>query len=229
MIRAFSLAIAQLGDPKIRKIITISLIVTIIVYSLLVAGTSWLMFGTQLLQGLPLWESILDWSALILVPVVALFLFPAVMTGIMGVFLEDVVKAVEARHYPGLPTAREIPFAESLFASVRLVVLALCLNLLILPLLFFPLVGQVAFFALNGYLISREYFEVVALRRQSAGVVKNLRRAYLGPVWLTGAITTLLLVIPVVNILAPIIGVAAMTHRAHALPQNPLLQPVDLT
>lgn len=223
MIRAFSLALAQLGDPKIRRIIGISLVATIVVYGLLCAGVAWLMMGTDLLTGLPFWESVLDWGTIVLVPVVALLLFPAVVSGILGVFLEDVVAAVEARHYPTLPPARAIPLAESIFGSVRLVVLALVLNLLILPLLLFPLVGQAAFFALNGYLISREYFETVALRRLSATATKTVRRAYLGPVWLMGVVTALILVIPVVNILAPIIGVAAMTHRAHALPRQPLL------
>ncbi|SIS52359.1 EI24 domain-containing protein [Insolitispirillum peregrinum] len=223
MIRAFALAVGQLGDPKIRRIIMISLLATIIVYAVLCGGAAWLMFGTTLLNGLPLWESILDWGAIVLVPVVAWLLFPAVITGILGVFLEDVVKAVEARHYPDLPPGRDIPLAESLIGSVRLVLASVALNLLMLPLLLFPLVGQAAFVALNGYLISREYFELVGLRRQPTASVRTIRRAHLGSIWTMGILTALILLIPVVNILAPVLGVAAMTHRAHRLPQRPLL------
>ena len=37
---------------------------------------------------------------------IATLLFPGILSAVMGLWLEDVAAAVEARHYPGLPAAR---------------------------------------------------------------------------------------------------------------------------
>lgn len=226
MFHAFSLAFGQLSDPRIRRVVWISVAVTIVVYLLLCGGLAWLMFDTQLISSLPLWDTILDWASVIVVPIAALFLFPMVVTGVMGAFLEQVVDAVEDRYMPGLTGARPQPMVEVLISSLRLIGLSLVLNLILLPLyLLFPVVGQVAFFLVNGYLVAREYFEMVALRRLPPDRVKVLRGAYRGRLLLTGAVITLMLTIPILNLLAPVIGVAAMTHVAHGLPDHPLSIP----
>src|SRR3546814_9669089 len=48
-----------------------------------------------------------------------LLLFPAVVTVVVGLFLDRVVEAVEARHYPGQPPARPQPVAEVVWSTVR--------------------------------------------------------------------------------------------------------------
>lgn len=217
MFKAFGHAINQLGDPKIRKVLLISLAATVVVYGALIAGVAFLLFSTSVLTGLPFWESIIDWAGLILVPLVSLFLFPAVISLIIGFFLEDVADAVEAKHYPELPANRDQPLIEVIWITVQFALLAVLLNLLVLPLFLFPIIGQVAFFTVNGYLIGREYFAIVALRRLQPKQVTALRKAHLGTLWLTGAAITFLLTIPFVNVLAPVIGVAAMVHIAHDL------------
>ena len=47
-----------------------------------------------------------------------------------------VARAVEARHYPELPAPRPQPVAEAAWAAVRLALVALLLNVLVLPLYF---------------------------------------------------------------------------------------------
>jgi uncharacterized protein involved in cysteine biosynthesis len=75
---------------------------------------------------------------------------------------------------------------------------------------------------INGYLIGREYLEMVALRQLTPPETTRLRAAYQGKFVMAGVLTTVLLTIPFVNLIAPIIGVAAMTHIVHALPNQPL-------
>jgi uncharacterized protein involved in cysteine biosynthesis len=64
----------------------------------------------------------------------------------------------------------------------------------------------------NGYLLSCEYFELVALRRLEAGDVRSLRKAYGGPLFMAGVLIAFLLTVPLVNLVAPVIGTAAMVH-----------------
>jgi uncharacterized protein involved in cysteine biosynthesis len=219
----FSKALKQLPDPKFRRVIWISVVMTISVYAVLCAVLAGVMLGTTFFDSIPFWETIIDWAAIIVIPVTALLFFPVVISSFMGMFLESVVDAVEEKHYPGLPIPRPQSIVSVLVSSLRLLLLALLLNLLLLPFyLLFPLVGQVGFYLVNGYLIGWEYFELVALRRLTPREVKQLRSRHSGPLLLTGAATTVLLTIPIINLIAPVIGAAAMAHLAHKLPNQAL-------
>ena len=81
------------------------------------------------------------------------------------------------------------------------------LAFLIIPPLF-PFV----FYSVNGYLLSREYFEMVALRRIGAAEARALRRAHRGRLFLSGVLITFMLTVPVVNMLTPIVATAVMVH-----------------
>ena len=74
--------------------------------------------------------------------------------------------------------------------------------------IFFPFV----FLGVNGYLISREYFELVALRRVGREDAKRIRLAHRNRLFLAGVGIAVLLAIPVVNLLAPVIATAVMVH-----------------
>jgi uncharacterized protein involved in cysteine biosynthesis len=217
VLTAFARAFGQLGDPRVRRVLWISLAATIVVYGLLIAGMSWLMFGTNVLTGLPGWETALDIGGLLLAVVVALFLFPAVITAVLGFFLEEVADAVEARWYPGLPAPRSIGLGEALWTAGRFAVVAVGLNILVLPLFLVPVLGQVAFYVVNGYLVGREYFELVMLRRLDGEAVEALRKTNMVRLWMVGAATAFLLTIPFVNIVAPVVGTAAMVHVARRM------------
>jgi len=217
MFTAFSRALGQLGDPRVRRVLWISLAAPILVYGLLIGGLSWLMFDTQILTNLPGWETVIYWTAVVIVPLVALLLFPAVITAVLGFFLEEVAAAVEDKWYPDLGPPRDVGALEATWAAGRFAVVAIGLNLLVLPLFLFPVLGQVAFYAVNGYLIGREYFELVMLRRLDGAAVAELRKRHTVRLWLTGALTAFLLTIPFVNIVAPVLGTAAMVHVARRL------------
>jgi CysZ protein len=86
------------------------------------------------------------------------------------------------------------------------------LNLLVLPLYLVPVVNVVAFYGINGYLLSREYFDLVALRRLDARAAQRLRQAQRGRLFVAGLLIAGLLTIPLVNLLAPLIAAAFMVH-----------------
>ena len=105
---------------------------------------------------------------------------------------------------------------EAVFGNVIFITVTLILNLLVLPLylvlIWIPPLNLVLFYLLNGYLLGREYFEMVAVRRLELPAAKRLRRDSRGRVIMAGAVITFLLTIPLVNLITPIIAMAFMLH-----------------
>ena len=210
-------ALAQLGDPAIKRVLWRGALGALAVYLVLAFGTwlllqrttffesSWLDRAVHLLGGL----------AVFILP---LFLFPATAGIIIGLFLEDVARAVEARHYPGLPPPQGAGGWQAAIAGLRFTAFALALNLVALVLIYWiPLINLIAFFALNGYLLGREYFEAVGLRRVQRPDAVALRRAHRIRLWIDGAIITAFMAVPFVNLVAPVIATAMMVHEFEAL------------
>ena len=80
-----------------------------------------------------------------------------------------------------------------------------------------PLFALPIFFALNGYLLGREYFQIAVTRRIGRANAKTLRKTHSGKIWLAGCLMALPLSIPLVNVVIPILGAATFTHLFHRL------------
>jgi uncharacterized protein involved in cysteine biosynthesis len=146
-------------------------------------------------------------SAVLMLPVAAAFI---------GVFLDAIVEAVERRNYPLLPPATPVPLATQLRAAAALFAAMVALNLLgLLVWVALPPLAPFVFVALNGWLIGREYFETVALRRMDAADARALRRRWRWSALGLGALVAAALALPLANLFAPLLGVAAMTHLVH--------------
>lgn len=211
MFNAFSKGISQLNDRRTRKVLWLCIGAAMAVFAVLWVAigflltstvffsTGWLETAVDLLGGLA--TLILTW-----------FLFPGIMSALIGLFLEDIAGAVEARHYPSLPKAKGLPATAVMLTTLRFLGKVIILNILLLIFLLFPPVFPFVFYAVNGYLLSREYFELVALRRIGPEEMKALRRAHRGRLFMAGVMITVLLTVPLVNLLAPIVATAAMVH-----------------
>ena len=88
---------------------------------------------------------------------------------------------------------------------------------LYLLLFFLPPLYALIFYGVNGYLLGREYFEQVALRRLDPAAARMLRRAHQGQVLLAGVVIAFLLTVPLVNLIAPIVATAFMLHLVTGL------------
>lgn len=142
----------------------------------------------------------------------AWMLFPAMTMLILGFFLERVIAAVERRHYPGLPPPRRIGIDEGIASGLRLLLLAVLINLAALPLYLIPAINLFIYYGVNGYLVGREYFELVALRRLDGAAARAIGRRHRGRVILAGAVVVFLLSLPLVNLVAPVVAAAFMLH-----------------
>lgn len=145
----------------------------------------------------------------LMIPVAALF---------VGFFLEEVAEAVEARHYPSLPPGGSPGFVENLGNALRFAGIVVLANLFGLVLYFVsgPL-APLVFYAVNGYLLGREYFELVAARHIGLKAAVAFRRRHWARAWLAGALMAAPLTIPVVNLFVPVLGVAMVTHQFQRL------------
>ena len=212
MVVALLRAVAALPTPPLRRAVGLGLAVAVAIFAGLWLGVAALLYNTVALAWRPL-----DWAVDLLggLAVLALtwLLFPAVVTLGMGFFLERVAAGVEALDYPGQGPPLRPPLSQQLRALLRLTLLTLLLNLLALPLyVALPGINLFLFLALNGYLLGREYFEVVALRRLDMPNARALRHRFGGRVFLGGVVIAGLFVLPLVNLVAPVIATAFMVH-----------------
>ena len=233
MLAQLAKAFEQLGDPRIRSLVLIAILAALaVLVALSFLASHLLMWGGDVLNdwlfsgdGQSWLRGVLDWlvdAASVAAVIFASFLlFPAAMGLVLSLSLERVAEAVEARHYPALPPAREQPLGEAVRGALVFAAVAIGVNLLALPfyllLLFLPPFNLLLFYMVNGYLLGREYFELVAVRRLDAAAAKRLRRASRARVFLAGVVVTLLLTIPIVNIVTPVVATAFMVHVFHRL------------
>lgn len=226
MFSAFSKAFAQLPDRTFRSVITWGIVGALLIFMILLTSVSGFLMETVLVN--IIWvDTLIDFLGPIATIVIVWLLFPAVATLIIGFLLDDIVQAVEDKHYPDLPAANKIPLNETIIEAVKFVLVMVVLNILALPLYLIPGSYLIIFYLLNGYLISREYFELVAQRRVGTRKAKALRKAYQGKLLIAGAGTAFLLTIPLVNLIAPVVGTAVMVHLFHSMRQEPKFLAVE--
>jgi len=217
MIGSFARAIANLFAPALRRVVALSFALAVASFALL-----WLALAIALAHSPHFGWRVLDWlvDSLGVLAALALswLLFPAVVTMVMGFFLDRVAGAVERLDYPGRGAARSAPVSETLMTTLRLMGLTVILNLLALPLyVLMPGLNFFVFLGLNGYLFGREYFEVVALRRLELRAARALRTRFAGRVFLGGVAIAGVFAVPLVNLVAPVIATAFMVHLFEGL------------
>lgn len=224
MVAAFFKAFAQLGDPRLRRVLVLGVAGAALAYGLLVAVAWWVLAETTWF-GARWAETTSHVLAGALALVLPLPFFPALATTVMSLRLETVADAVEERHYPGLNWPRPQPWGEVLATTLRFLAATVVVNLLALPvygLLLFTGFSAVLVTVVNGYLLGREYFELVALRRLDAAAVRLAFRNRLGRMWLAGAAISVLFSIPLLNLAAPVLATAMMVHLYHGMVPPPL-------
>ena len=143
---------------------------------------------------------------------------------IISLFLDEVARAVEARHYPHLPEVQGTRLHKQILTTVSFFGVLVLANLgaLILS-VFLPVLAPFIFWATNGYLLGREYFQMTSIRRISQNEAKLLFQRNRGAIWFTGIIIAIPLSIPVVGLIIPVLGAATFTHqfeRLQALPSD---------
>lgn len=218
MFRALLLSLAQLGDPAIRRVLAKSLGVTLAIFAAVGAAIWW---GLDVALAGWRYHGALAGAAASVATLLALWLlFRAVAVLVVGVFADDVVAAVERRHYPAaLASAREVPLHRAMRMGLASAARFLLVNLALTPVYLALLVTGVgtaaAFFLANAWLLGRDLSDMVASRHLPPAAMRDWRKANVARRFLLGLAGTGLFVVPVLNLLAPVLGAAMATHLFH--------------
>lgn len=221
----FLKALGQIGDSRILRVMALGVILALgllyAIYAALLWGVDLFLPGSITIpfvgpvDGL---STLFGWGSLLLVLVLSVFTMVPVAAAFTAFFLEEVADAVEDRHYPDLPPAQGIGFWASLGDTMGL--LGVLLVVSVISLVLWPFAGPlmpVLGWGINGYLLGREYFTLVAARRLGRDGARALRQRHKGQIWLAGALMAAPLSFPLVNLLVPVLGVATLTHLFHRL------------
>lgn len=227
MLRALSKGISQLHDPGTRKFVWISIFAALVTFFVLWSSIGYLLAETAVFDTGWL-ESIVDFLGGFATVLLTWFLFPGVVTAVIGLFLDKIVDAVEALHYPHLAPTDGQPLVENIVGILKFFATLVLVNIFVLFFLFIPPLFPFVFYAANGYLLSREYFELVALRRMSHQEARALRKSVSTRLLFFGAGMAFMLTVPIINLLVPLVAAATMvhlfegwrTHSSHALEKN---------
>lgn len=222
---SFFKALGQIGDTRFRRVMLLGALLALALLAAVYAGFLALIEafipGTVEIPFVgPIGgiDTLLGWGSLLLMLGLSVFLMVPVASAFSGLFLEDIADAVEDRHYPGLAPVPPLRFADTFVDSLNFLGLLIAVNLLALLLYAFagPLI-PVVFWALNGWLLGREYFTLVAMRRIGRPGAKALRAQHRGKIWLAGTLMAAPLSVPLINLVIPVLGVATFTHIFHRL------------
>ena len=227
----FLKSIAQFDDPKFRRVLWRGLGLTIV---LLIAACLLVNFGiNQLLSsawaanliGDQSWlGALINIGGVLFTIALSIWLMVPVTSAIIALFLDEVAQAVEARHYPHLPKQTATKLQDQILVGIRFFGILLLANIgaLILSMIL-PLLAPFVFWATNGYLMGREYFQMAAMRRMPRAQAQELYQRHQGSIWTAGILMAIPMSIPLVGLFIPILGAATFTHqfeRLRALPSG---------
>jgi len=204
-------ALREIFSPAFRRVFWQSFVLTLFVLALFGATAQWGLShlpatGTEWL------DVIIEWLLRFFAIIVLIPLVHPVTSLVAGLFLERAADQVEASSYPQDAPGRDQPFFQSIGVALRFTFLVIIFNLLALPFYLVPLLNIALFWSLNGYLLGREYFELVALRHLDPKQARTLRRGHRFRIFLAGLFIAMFATVPVLNLLTPLFSTALMVH-----------------
>jgi CysZ protein len=215
MLRAITLGFSSLSDSRVMRVLAKVMALTLAAFVVL---------GVLLWYGI---DAVLAYYGLVnddglsaLISVFVLFfagwlLFRSVAMAMTWVFADDIIDAVEDRHYPFASIQGQRPtLARAARMGLRSVGRAVGYNLLMTPIyliLLFTAIGTpLAFLLVNAYLLGRDLEDMLVVRH-------GPERAALGAIrrFVLGLASVAAMLIPIVQFIIPVVATAAAVHMAH--------------
>ena len=215
-VHAFLLALRDVPNPRVLRILLQSLALTLLL--LIVAGAA-IYFATR--WALDHWQWLgaaeRDMAGLLVVLAIiagSWLLFRAVAIVVVGLFADDIVADVEGRHYPAAAQrAVDVSWRQNIRLALASLVRLVGGNLLALPVYILLLVTGIGtpIFALfvNALLLGRDLEAMVLARHPDRPRFDRPTR------WSLGLLSAASFVVPVANLLAPILSAAMAVHLLH--------------
>jgi len=215
MISPLARAFDQLGDRVFLGVLLRSLLISALLLLLTAAVAL-----TAVHWALRDFSWMLGWAggvvALVAAAIAAMLLFVPVAGGIAMLLADRVADAVERQHYPNLPPTRPAALTAQIWDALALGLRLLLLQAFALALtLALPGVGLLLGWLVSAWGMGRGLFMTVALRRMPRAAAKAAYRQRRWSVIGQGGAFVLAGMVPLLNLLAPLLGVAAMVHVLH--------------
>lgn len=210
MIKAAFTALADVLSPDFRSVLFKAVGLALALLVAVVAGTVLLL---DMLKLAP-WgwgNNIIEVAAGLGMAVLAFFMIPPVTAIFAGLYLDHIAGLVERKHYPADPPGHELPVTKAIMLGVQFGLLVLVVNLAILPMLLFG-IGALVLLLVNAYLLSREYFEMAAMRHMPVEEARELRRQNAPHILAAGFIPAALALVPFVNLTVPLFSTSYFVH-----------------
>jgi uncharacterized protein involved in cysteine biosynthesis len=211
-----------LFDRAVLRVLLKVVLLSLALFALLGVGA---FFGLSALFAFWGWDREGGLAAAAAAALIAVFsgvlLFRVVAVFIMSIFADEIVDAVERRHYPlAAEKARPPGYALGLRMGLASVGRALLYNLLAAPvyavLLFTGIGVAIAFLFVNALLLGRDLSDMVAARHvDGMSALSTFTGMGRGQRFLLGLMASAAFLVPLVNLLAPVIGAAMATHLTH--------------
>jgi CysZ protein len=214
MMHAFAAILGGLKDVIFGRLTLFAILNLVIALAIaIMVATLLIRYAVPLIPDGAGWLSYLstagELAASLFVVVLVIALSPAISMAVGGILFDIAAERVEKAI--GAPEGRSLPIYEGIWNGARIALPALALNLIAIPLYFVPVLNAVTFYALNAFLMWREYAAVTATRRMSYAEAVTLRKRHGGAIFLVG------LACSFIPFFAPLVGASAMTRLMHRL------------
>jgi CysZ protein len=203
-------ALGDLFSSEFRSVLLKALGLTLALFVAILVGVEVLLLAlTQFSWAWADW--VLGIGTGLALAVAFFFLMSPVTAAFAGLYLDDIAGRVERRHYsadrPGIP----LPPLKAILTAVQFAIVVLIVNLAVLPVVLFG-IGAIALIAANAYLLSREYFEMIAMRHMPLSEARQMRQENAAAVFIAGLLPALLSLVPIVNLAVPLFSTSYFVH-----------------
>lgn len=223
MIQAIALAFQSLADRRVQSLLVRVVLLTLLAFLVLGFAMWWVLgwgIGLIGLEGFGVTADNASIFGAFLALATTLFstllLFRIVAVTITWIFADDIIDAVEDRHYPKhAMTGKRPGLANGVQMALRSMLRVIGYNLLALPvylLLLFTGIGTaIAFLLVNALLLGRDLEDMLVARHgKEHGTIRKLPRLLLG---LAGTVGML---VPFFNLIVPVLATATAVHMVHS-------------
>lgn len=210
MISAAFRAANDVLSPRFRSVLWKSVGLTLLLFAGLLV-LIWVGSSALLTLPWPWLDEVIAAIASVGLLVALFFLMSPVTALFAGLFLDTVAEVVENKHYASDPQGRPPSALSSALIGVQFGSLVLLINLLLLPAIFLG-IGAIILLVVNSYLLSREYFTMVAVRHMPIAQAHLFRKANASRIWAAGLIPAGLALVPFLNILVPLFATSYFVH-----------------
>ena len=205
----------DLLDPNMRMVFLKTVSISIIVI-LSVAMIIWGLFNSVQIFELNFLNKLISWAVSIILFITASAVLGPLMAVLGSIYSEEIAHHVEKKHYPNRVGHRFVGVTESIKTGGHLLLKSLLVNTLLIPIYivggFFPIISVLIFFGVNGYLLGREFFEIVASRHIGRDERVLFWKTNRGGSIFVGVIIVCFSTVPLLNLVSAMLGVIITTH-----------------